>query len=163
MPVKTTTAKPRSGRPPKFAEPRRPITVTLPERTLKQLESINGDRAKAIAKAAEAMAGTPATTPHDVEELEVMPGMRLLVVGPNRYLSTIPGLQLVEIAPGRFLLAFPSGTSLDSLEVSMLDLMDQIPETLERERRVLKHLLSIVRSSRRDGRASKAEILFVQR
>ena len=33
--------KGRGGRPPKFREPRRPVTVTLPERTLRLLDAGN--------------------------------------------------------------------------------------------------------------------------
>jgi hypothetical protein len=48
---KLTSKSSRGGRPRKFAEPTRPVTVTIPDRTLKQLVHIDKDRAKAIAKA----------------------------------------------------------------------------------------------------------------
>jgi hypothetical protein len=97
----------------------------------------------------------------DVEEVELSPGQRLLVVGPSRYLRQVPGLLMVEISPGRHLLAFPSGTSVDTLEISIMDLIESVPVGQERELRVLKQLLAIIRSSRRGQRVSKAEILFV--
>lgn len=153
--------KSRSGRPPKFAEPRRPVTVTLPERTLRELELIHPDRARAIAKAASALAGDVSGVRPDVEEVELSPGQRLLVVGPSRYLQQVPGLHLVEISPGRHLLAFPSGMPVDTLEISIMDLIETVPAGQDRELRMLKHLLSIIRSSRRTRRVSKAEILFV--
>jgi len=153
--------KSRSGRPPKFAEPRRPVTVTLPERTLRELELIHPDRARAIAKAASALAGDVAGARPDVEEVELSPGQRLLVVGPSRYLRQVPGLLMVEISAGRYLLAFPSGMPVDTLEVSIMDLIETVPAGQERELRVLKQLLSILRSSRRGNRVSKAEILLV--
>jgi hypothetical protein len=43
--------KKKKGRPPKFRESRRPVTVTLPETTLARLAAINTDRAQAIVKA----------------------------------------------------------------------------------------------------------------
>ena len=50
----------RGGRPAKFDEPSRPVTITLPDRILERLEEIDGDRAKAVVKAVEAvLAGGP--------------------------------------------------------------------------------------------------------
>jgi hypothetical protein len=157
-----STPKPRSGRPPKFAEPRRPVTVTLPERTLRQLTSIHPDRAKAIAKAVDVVVGEREAV-RGVEQLEVARGQKLLVVGPNGYLEKIPGLQMVEISHGRFLLVLQSGMPVDSLEVAITDLIEEVPEEQEQDLRVLKSLLEIVRSLRRERRIAKAEILFVQK
>jgi hypothetical protein len=46
-------AKTKIGRRPKFRGPRRPVTVTLPERTLATLAAIDADRARAIVKVTE--------------------------------------------------------------------------------------------------------------
>ena len=74
--------KPAGGRPPKFREARRPVTVTLPERVLKTLEAVNPDRALAIVKCVDAVAGKGEHAAKPVELVEVLPGKALIVVGP---------------------------------------------------------------------------------
>ena len=49
-----STSKSAGGRPPKFDEPRRPVTVTLPKRTLSALAALDADRARAIVKLVDA-------------------------------------------------------------------------------------------------------------
>jgi hypothetical protein len=149
----------KSGRPPKFMEPRRHVTVTLPERTLATLERVDSDRARAIVKVTDATAAD-AGRRITVEVVEVSPGLGIIIVGPSRVLLKIRGLRLVEVAPTRFLLAVPPGTSIDSLEVNISDLLDDI--TLEDwERPLLSRLRDLIRRIRRQGVVSKAEMLFV--
>ena len=116
----------RKGRPPKFQEPRRPVTVTLPESTLAKLAAINPDRAQAIVKATHAAMPRKANGHKRVELVEVMPGLGVLIVGPSRYLQKIKWLRLVELAPMRYLLVVPSGTAIDSLEVAIIDLLENL-------------------------------------
>ena len=149
----------RSGRPPKFAEPRRPITVTLPERTLAQLESIDTDRALAIARAAEAFVGLCRPVSKNVELIEIAPGKAMIFVGPSPSLRRIPWLQLLETTPGRNLLIIPSGTAVDSLEVEILDLLEKGQAMRAGERSLLEELRSLLGTLRRTQRISKAEII----
>ncbi len=151
----------KKGRPPKFQEPRRPVTVTLPETTLASLAAIHPDRAQAIVKAVEA------TMPHDakrhkpVELVEVTPGLGIILVGPSRYLQTIKWLRLVEVAPMRFLLTIPSGTAVDSLEVAIIDLLEKLEPNEEWEKSLLEQLRDLMRTLRLGGKLSKAELLFI--
>ncbi len=48
--MKIPAEKTKGGRPPKFAESSRPITLTLPESTLRDLQHIDPDRGHAIVK-----------------------------------------------------------------------------------------------------------------
>ena len=50
--MKRTNPNP-GGRPAKFDEPSRPVTMTLPDRILDRLAEIGDDRAKAVVKAVE--------------------------------------------------------------------------------------------------------------
>ncbi|MGH6635657.1 MAG: hypothetical protein ACRED0_05815, partial [Gammaproteobacteria bacterium] len=77
-----TTIKGKSGRPPKFRGPRRPITVTLPENTLARLASIDPDRARAIVKATDTIMPFDAESHKQVELVEVAPGLGIIIVGP---------------------------------------------------------------------------------
>lgn len=151
-----------SGRPPKFREARRPITVTLPERTLQQLAAINADRARAIVKATAAATRLRPGKAPSVAVVEALPGQSVIVVGPSRRLREIEWLRLAEIAPGRHLLVLPSGTAIECLEVAVHDLLDRLPADEAYERSLLTELHNVLRRCRHQREFSKAEILLVR-
>ena len=157
-----STAKRATGRPPKFDEPRRPVTVTLPERTLRLLEGVDKDRARAIAKVTEHTAGVPPAGTPLVEFVEIAAGKALIVVGPCASLSHVAWLRLARIAPGRFVLTIPSGTAVETLEVALLDLMDSLAPDEEVDRPTLKELCRVIGLHRRRAGVSKAEILLFE-
>ena len=151
----------KKGRPPKFQVPRRPVTVTLPESTLAQLAAIDSDRAKAIVKATTAALPLEAKRQKAVELVEVLPGLSIIVVGPSRYLQKIRWLRLVELAPLRFLLTIPSGTAVESLELAIIDLLQNLKSYENWERSILEALRDLMRRLRHEGKLSKAELMFV--
>lgn len=155
-------ARGKGGRPPKFREPRRPVTVTLPERTLRLLAGIHEDRARAIVAAADLHAErSGAVAP--VEVVETAPGVGLILVAANPLLESIEGLRMVQVAPGRNLLAVPLGTSVDSLEVALADLVEHPPRSARPgHRAAVEELLRIVRRSRRERQVTRSEILLVR-
>jgi hypothetical protein len=156
--------KSRGGRPRKFPEPSQPITVTLPDRTLRQLSQIGKDRAKAIAKAvslAVADRGTDNDATSAVEIVSAGAGIGLVLIGPSRYLSKLDGLRMVEIMPDRYLLTIQTGTSPASLEVGILDILERIPSTEQYEVTLMTKLVGILRSTRQSSRMNKEEILIV--
>jgi hypothetical protein len=150
------------GRPPKFREPRHPVTMTLPERILDRLAEIDPDRTRAVVKVTEAVLGTGRGYFKPVELVEMAPGKSLIVVGPSKALKQIPWLKLIEIAPARYLLTVPSGTPIEALEVALRDLFHK-PELQknERETAVLNELLNLIGQQRRTLRLSKAEVLII--
>ena len=150
---------PATGRPPKFNEPRRPITVTLPDRILRQLDAMDSDRAQAIVKVTEAIVGGNQSKPKNVELVEFATRKALLIIGPCASLRRIPWLQLAEMAPGRNLLIIPSGTAVDSLEIEILDLLENTPVIDAEERALLMELRNQFGQLRRGQRISKAEII----
>lgn len=151
----------RGGRPPKFSEPRRPITVTLPERTLRRLEEVDRDRARAIVRLADHECLLRNTSSAEVEVAEVAPGSGIILVGPLRSLRRIGLLRLVEVAPGRYLLTVPSGTAVESLEMELMDLMESLPEAEEAERPGLERLRQILNHQRKKRTMSKREFLLI--
>jgi hypothetical protein len=154
-------AKKKRGRPPKFQEPRRPVTVTLPESALARLDAIDPDRAQAIVKATDAAMPLDGKRNKPVELVEVMPGLGVIIVGPSRYLQKVKWLRLVEVAPTRFLLVIPSGTAVDSLEVAIIDLLEKREPHDKRERSILEQLRDLMRTLRLGGKLFKAELLFI--
>jgi hypothetical protein len=150
------------GRPPKFNEPRSPITVTLPHRTLRQLAAINPDRAKAIVACVDAAAKASLPAGNRVELITVAPNTALIVVGPNRSLGRIPWLRLIEIAPAPFLICMPSGSAVASLEVALLDLIEHLPPEESSEKALLMEPRQRLTHQRRKDTVAKVEILLLE-
>lgn len=153
--------KAKGGRPPKFAELRRPITVTLPERTLRRLEEVDRDRARAIVRLAEHQCIQRQGSSEGVEIVEVVPGSGIILVGPMRSLGRGGLLRFVEVAPSRFLLSIPSGTAIESLEMEILDALESLPADQERERLGLEKLRRIINQQRKKKTVSKREFLLI--
>ena len=151
-----------SGRPPKFAEACRPITVTLPERILQQLAALHGDRARAIVKATTQALGFDAQERPLVDVVEVRPRESVIIVGPSRRLLEIPWLRLVEVAPARHLLVIPTGTAIEQLEVALYDLLERLAPDEKYERELVMALHRLLGQRRRQQDVSKAEILLVR-
>lgn len=161
----TTTRNPEKkntgGRPPKFEEPSRPITVTLPESTLEGLLQIHPDRAQAIAKLTAMALSQGVRSRPLVEIVNVAAKTGLLIIGPCEPLRQIPFLHLVEVAPSRFLLALDPGNDFKSLEIAIHDVLEDIPESESRERNLIQQLLEKIKTLRKAERMSMAEILLV--
>jgi hypothetical protein len=164
-PAATTTEvvrKAAGGRPPKYAGPSRPVTLTLPESTLEGLAQVHPDRGRAIVKLTEAALRTGTQESAQVEIVQMVDRTGLLVVGPSEALRRIPFLHLVEVAPARHLLAMDPGNDFRSLELALQDVLEDVPVTEERERGLIGQLLDQVRTLRKTARVRMAEILFVE-
>lgn len=148
------------GRPPKFHEARRPITVTLPERVLQIMERVSSDRAQAIVKCVEAVSGSDRGLAKPVELVDVLPGKALIIVGPSKSLNRIHWLRRIEISPTRYLLVLPSGMSIESMELAIIELMESIDCSDKYEYSLLKELRRIISYQRRENSISRGEIVF---
>jgi hypothetical protein len=150
------------GRPPKFDEPRRPVTLTLPERTLRRLTAVDEDRATAIVKLVDSTVSHKEQTAKLVEVVEVAPGAAVILVAPSRCLRRIPWLKLAEVAPGRHLLTIVPGTAIESLEVAMFDILEGLAPDEDYERKILEELRQLIGASRRGQTIRKFEMLYVR-
>lgn len=136
--------------------------MTLPERTLEQLEAIDADRARAVVKVTEAVAGGNKRHFKPIELIEMAPGKSLIIAGPSKALKKIPWLKLIEITPARYLLTLLSGIAIESLEVSLHDLLrDPEVQANKREKDTLHELMNLIGHMRRSQRLSKAEIVVI--
>jgi hypothetical protein len=160
--VKSTDEKHPGGRPPKFNEASRPVTVTLPERVLRFLATVSPDRAKAITKLVDREMGGAGSALKLVDLVEVAPGKTVILVAYSVYLDSIPWLRLVEVTPARYLLSVVSGTSIEMLEVAIGDLLEAVPESERDQRELLESLRQTIRTPRRNQKLIKEEILFVE-
>jgi hypothetical protein len=150
-----------AGRPPRFSEPSRPVTVTLPERILLKLQQIDKDRGLAITRTVDSLIPDRNLQSPPLEIIKVCDGQGLIVIGHSKALSRIPGIQLVEISPVRYIISMQSGVSVDSLELAVLDLIDHQPADEIPERAMLLELRKTLKAIRRKRGVTKAEILFV--
>ncbi len=151
-----------AGRPRKFDEPSSPVTVTLPSRILQQLEKIDSDRGKAIVKCVDEIAARNLSDQKRVEIVKVSENSGLIVIGRCRCLESIPWLRLVEIAPARFMLSIAPGTSVTSLEVAIMDLVEHDAADDDYEKGLLEELRQCISHHRRQEIVTKGEILFVK-
>lgn len=153
--------KKTAGRPPKFSEPSRPVTVTLPDRVLEKLQLIDSDRGVAIAKLVDTLVSESSPQRLPLEIVRVCDGQGLIVIGYSKALSQMPGVQLVEISPQRYLISMRPGVSADSFELALIDLIDHLPANQASESILLQDLREILKRIRRKQGVKKAEILFV--
>lgn len=152
----------KGGRPSKFDEPSRPVTMTLPDRILERLREIDGDRARAVVKAVESVLG-PEDRPRDpVSEIHVAEDESLLIVADNRFLRSIPWLSLLEVGPGRHLISLRDGVPVEKLEVTLGDLIETSPSVGEADRAFLRTLLDRIRAPRRSQTVRSEQILVVR-
>ena len=156
----STPKKNAGGRPRKFSESSKPITVTLPDRILSMLTLADPDRAKAITKVTEMYLKDGLKKPA-VEVLDVGPGAGLIITGPSLKLGSLPWLRLVEIAPARFIITIASGTPIETLEVGLSDTLDDLKPGEAMDKEILTELLRWVKTLRRGKNVSKAELLLV--
>jgi hypothetical protein len=125
------------------------------------LAAIDSDRARAIVKATNAAVPGNRKGRKPVELVEIMPGLSIIITGPSRHLQKIKWLRLIELAPSRFLLTIPTGTAIDSLELAVVDLLQNLKPNEEWEKSLLEALRDLMRDLRRAERFIKAELLFV--
>lgn len=153
----------KGGRPAKFAEPSRPVTVTLPLRILDALATVDSDRAKAIVRSVEAALASPRDLdPAPILEHPIDDDEFLLSVADNRLLRRIPWLTLVEVAPGRHLISLKGGTPLEKLEVTLGDILDDPGDATPAEINFIAALLDRLRTPRRN-RALRHEAILIIR
>ena len=137
------------------------LTLTLPEKTLRVLEIIDKDLTQAIVKLTNIASRKDFPKGSSFEVVKVAPRKSVLIVGSDTQLAKIPWVKLVEIAPGRNLITIPSGTSLESLEVEILALIEKMGSEEETERTLLTEFSKYVGRLRRYKRMSRAEIMIV--
>ncbi|MCX6356733.1 MAG: hypothetical protein NT045_02470 [Candidatus Aureabacteria bacterium] len=135
------------------------MTMTLPVRVLDILKEVDPDRARAIAKLADAV-GRRLRDRKAVEIVEVAPHRGLIVVTDSAVLKSIEGLRLIEIAPARYLITVNSGMSVESIEVQLQDKIEEKRGESE-DQEMLKELLHQIRHQRRRSAVSKEELLII--
>ncbi len=155
-------SKGRGGRPPKFNEPSRPVTVTLPVRILKLLESVDSDRAFAITRLVEFFLLSDKKPLEPVQVVPVSDDESIILVSYSKLLAQLPWLKLIEISPARFLLSVATDTPVEKLEVALHDLIETLPKS-DPEHTLLTMLRQTLSAPRRNQTILKEEIIFIKK
>jgi hypothetical protein len=140
-------AAPRRGRPRKFGQPSRAVTLTLPEGIIKALEGVDRDLSRAIVRVAQP---EMAKRPHPAAELASFGRFAVIVVTPTKTLEKRTGVLLVPLSDGRALIAFDESMTAARLELKIQDELDDhdLPED---DARVFEGIRDLLKDARRSS------------
>lgn len=147
------------GRKPKFQEPSSSITITLPDRILQQLHLIDTDRAKGIVKCVENTLTSHNTS--RVKVLKISDKEGILTVGPCTILNNIPHIKLIEIAPFRYIISKPAGTPIETIEIALIDMIEQTNGDQQEERDMLIKIRNYIKKHRENDSLQTREIMLL--
>jgi hypothetical protein len=138
--------KARPGRPRKYARPSRPVTVTLPEDVIDQLQRIDGDLGRGIVALVDRRRNA---APQNLPAAEVSRygSHAVIVVTPLNALKRLPGVELVPIGQGRALISLDAPHSISELELAVRDAAERT-RARSAERQTLDALAEILREGR---------------
>jgi len=145
LPVTT----PRRGRPRKFAQPSRPVTLTLPENVLETLGGIDHDLSRAIVRLAQPEV---AKRPSPPAELVSFGKRSVIVVNPTKTLERRTGVVLVPLSDGRALISFDESMTAARLELMIQDALDE-HDLPDEDTRIFEAIRDVLRNTRRSPAA----------
>lgn len=138
------------GRPRKFMEPSRTLTLTLPESVLSALAAIHADISTAIVR----LVGREGhRTKRKAADLLVFGQRAVITIRPTPSLELRAGVQLVPLPDGRALISLDEPASLSALQLSLSDALED-PEMDAADRAVYENLRNILRDARRSSNVS---------
>lgn len=137
----------RRGRPRKYSEPSRPVTVTLPVATIEALAAIDPDLSRAIVRSVHPAGRRRG---HAVAELSRFGRRAVIVVNASRALERRIGIDLVPLPDGRALISFEDDTTPDAVELRIEDALED-PDLAAADRTEFQAILEILKSARRSG------------
>lgn len=149
---------PRRGRPRKFAEPSRAVTLTLPEAVITTLTAIDQDLSRAVARLAQPEV---AKLPHPPAEVVAFGQRAVIVVTPTRTLEQRTGVVLVPLPDGRALISFDGAMTPEGLELLIQDALDDhdLPDA---DGRVFEEVRSVLKRARQgDGVSLRRQQIMV--
>jgi hypothetical protein len=145
-PQLTRSVATRRGRPQKYGQPARAVTVTLPESVLASLHAVDADLGRAIVELVERRTSSRAA-PLRAAEITSYGRHAVIIVTPAKALKRLPGVQLVPVGSGRCLIALEPPYSIPRLELDIRDLLTQ-PDLAGAERQALEGVADILRGAR---------------
>ena len=147
MPSRPALVVPRRGRPRKFSEPSRAVTLTLPDRIISALEGIDHDLSRAVVRLTQPEV---ASAPRPAAEVATFGRHGVILVSPTRTLERRTGVMLVPLTDGRALISFDESMTIARLELKIDDELED--RTLPAEdARVFEGIRDILRDARRSN------------
>lgn len=143
--VRSLSLAPRRGRPRKFVEPSRAVTLTLPESVLQALLAVDHDLSRAVVRVAQP---EMAKRPHLPAELARFGRHAVIVVNPTRTLEQRTGVLLVPLSDGRALISFDESMTTARLELKIQDELDAHGLPAE-DARVFESIRNVLKEARR--------------
>ena len=134
------------GRPRKFNEPSRVVSLTLPESVIASLTDLHADLGHAVTRLARKVGKhVPRRKPAEL----VMFGRRATIsVRPSRTLARRLQVELVPMPDGRALIVFDAPQTVAEFELRLHDALDDATITSE-DREACEAMRSILREARR--------------
>lgn len=133
------------GRPKKFDEPARVVSLTLPETVIAHLSALHSDLGRAVV----ALAGKKAKADaRPAAELVVFGKHAVISIRPTATLERRTGVQLVPMPDGRALISFEAPRTIADLELSISDALDD-PTLPAEDRAIFESIRDILRDARR--------------
>ena len=142
---------PRRGRPRKFLDRSRSVTLTLPEPVIAALEALDPDLSRAVVRVAQP---EMRKRPHPPAELAMFGRRAVIVVNPTRTLERRTGVLLVPLTDGRALIAFDESMTVARLELKIQDELEAHDLPAEDVR-----IFEAIRTLLKDARRSKSVAL----
>lgn len=133
------------GRPKKFDEPTRVVTLTLPESAVTRLLHLHSDLARAVIGLIDDRVPAANRPP---AELVVFGRHAVISVRHTPTLERRIGVQLVPLPDGRALISFDSPRTVAELELSLRDALEDSSLSVE-DRAVFDSIGTILRDARR--------------
>lgn len=150
----------RRGRPRKFDDPSRPVTLTLPVHAIEALAAMDPDLSRAIMHLLEPGLGR---RPHAPAELTRYGGRAVIVVNASRALEQRTGIDLVPLPDGRALMSFERSMTPAAIELLIADALDD-RQLKGPDRAVFEAIAGILKTARRSGdvRLSQRNIIVLE-
>jgi hypothetical protein len=132
------------------------VALTLPQDIIEYLQGVDTDLGWAIVKVANRLQGSdpgvppPDTVPPDVDLVPIAAQQFLIVVRAHDAFTSLPGVDLVPLGHGRAFLAFRGNSTVEGLELSLIDRLEDA-KLRPGDRSRLAALRDILRSWRRDS------------
>ena len=142
---RTAAPAARRGRPRKFAEPSRPVTLTLPLDVIAALGAVDTDLSRAVVRMVRPALGRRR---HPPAELSNFGSRAVIVIHRSRTLERRAGVCLVPLPDGRALISFDRPTTIEGLELTIADALED-PRLDRADRAVFEGIGDILRSARR--------------
>jgi hypothetical protein len=135
----------RRGRPRKFGEPSRAVTLTLPENVIAALEGIDRDLSRAVVHVMRQDVPRPPRLP---AQLSVFGRRAVITITPSRALEELLGIVLVPLTDGRALISFDDSMTLERLELKLRDALDD-DRLSKTDREIFQGVADLLKHARR--------------